>query len=117
MTIRVSLPQKANTFWLTIPPGSSQGGDGEGRTSECLSDLSDAQRAALFDDFWRKEKSKRTTTTNGKGGGNKASKKVQQAHQDLNFHPLYKEDAPKVVLISSDGKAFCVDKQALSSCR
>jgi hypothetical protein len=79
--------------------------------------LSDIHRAALYDNFWRKEKSKRTSRTNGNSGGNKASKKVKQARQDLDFHPLYNENAPKVVLISSDGKAFCVDKQILCSHR
>jgi len=117
MMMQVSVAQKVIFSWLTRLPALSQGGDGEGRTFESLSDLSDTQRVALYDDFWRQEKRKRTATTNGKGGGNKASKKVKQAHQDLDFHPLYKEDAPKVVLISSDVKAFCVDKQALSSYR
>ena len=51
--------------------------------------------------------------TNGNGGGNKASKEFKQAPQALAFHALYNENAPKVVLISSDGKAFCVDKQIL----
>jgi hypothetical protein len=77
----------------------------------------DTQRAALYDDFGRREKRKRTLKTNGRGSGDKASKKVKQARQDLDFHPLYNENAPKVVLISSDGKAFCVDKQILSTHR
>ena len=117
MTIQVGLPQKVNTSWLTRPPGSSQGGDGEGRTFEFLSYLSETQRAALLDNLWREEKKKRTSATNGKGGGNKASAKAKQAPLRLDFHPLYREDAPKVILISSDGKAFCVDKQILSAHR
>jgi len=79
--------------------------------------LSDTQTAALYDELWGKEKRKRTSMTNGTGSSKKASKKVKQARHDLDFHPLYDENASKVVLISSDGKAFCVDKQILSTHR
>jgi hypothetical protein len=55
--------------------------------------------------------------TNGKASDRKALAEEKQAPKAPEFHPLYKEVAPKVVLISSDGKAFCVDKQILSTYR
>jgi len=42
---------------------------------------------------------------------------ASKAHDGLHFHSLYKQDLQKVILISSDGLAFCVDKQVLAKYR
>jgi hypothetical protein len=37
--------------------------------------------------------------------------------EELEAHPLYEKDAPKVTLVSSDGPMFSVDKRTLSTYR
>jgi hypothetical protein len=79
--------------------------------------MSDSEKVGFFDDFWRGQTRKQALVMNGKGDDWKASANAKQATNDLQFHPLFKKDAPKVILTSSDDKAFCVDKKILSTHR
>jgi hypothetical protein len=40
---------------------------------------------------------------------------LKKVHHEPTFHPLYDEHAPKVILLSNDGRKFCVDKQILTT--
>jgi hypothetical protein len=40
---------------------------------------------------------------------------LKKVHHEPTFHPLYDEHAPKVVLLSNDGRKFCVDRQILAT--
>jgi hypothetical protein len=42
---------------------------------------------------------------------------AKKMREELYSHPLYEEDAPKVLLVSSDGQRFCVDRRTLSTYR
>jgi hypothetical protein len=79
--------------------------------------MSDSEKVGFFDDFWRGQTRRQALVMNGKGDDWKASANARQAPKDLQFHPLFKKDAQKGILISSDDKAFCVDKQILSTHR
>ena len=41
----------------------------------------------------------------------------KRVHHEPTFHPMYDECAPKVTLLSNDGRKFCVEKQLLSTHR
>jgi hypothetical protein len=90
---------------------------GNSQLSRLLSQISDSEKVAFFDDFWRGQTGKQALAMNRKDDDRQASANKEQATVDLQFHPLYGKDAQKVTLISSDGKAFCTDKQILSTHR
>jgi hypothetical protein len=42
---------------------------------------------------------------------------LKKVHHEPTFHPLYHECAPRVTLVSNDGRKFSVDKAILSTNR
>jgi hypothetical protein len=42
---------------------------------------------------------------------------AKKRREELYTHPVYEENAPKVILVSSDGQRFCVDRRTLSTYR
>jgi hypothetical protein len=42
---------------------------------------------------------------------------AKRIREELFTHPIYEENASKVILVSSDGQRFCVDRRTLSTFR